>query len=80
MSGELYINSLFKGIDVEIHKVFPSIPTIDSLTKQLIELGVYPNIENINEIVIKHGVYWFLVPGLIVNKNGLGRCMKTYMQ
>lgn len=80
MSGEIYINTLIRDIDNEIHKVFPSIPIIESLAKQLIELGVYPYMENISEIVMRHGAYWFLVPGVVVYKNRVGRSMITYSQ
>lgn len=80
MSGEIYINTILKAIDNEIHKVFPSRPIINSLANQLVELGIYPKIENIADIVIKHGAYWFLVPGLVVEKNRLGRNMITYSQ
>jgi hypothetical protein len=80
MSGEIYINTLFRDIDNEIHKVFPSRTIIDSLAKHLVELGVYPYMENINEIVIKHGAYWFMIPGIVHSKNGISRSMITYSQ
>lgn len=80
MSGEIYINTILSAIDNEIHKVFPSVPVVDSLSKQLVELGIYPHIENIAEIVVKHGAYWFLVPGVVVYKNRVERSMVTYSQ
>jgi hypothetical protein len=80
MSGEIYINTLIRDIDNEIHKVFPSRTIIDSLANHLVELGVYPYMENIAEIVMKHGAYWFLVPGVVIYKNRLGRSMITYSQ
>lgn len=80
MSGQVFINQIMNDIEKEIAKVFPSDSVLSPLVKQLVEFGIYPNINNINEIVKKHGPYWFLIPGLVITKNGISRSMMTYSQ
>ena len=80
MSAQVFINRIINDIEIEIAKVIPSDSVLDSLVKQLVEFGIYPNIKNINDIVKTHGPYWFLIPGLVITKNGVSRSMITYSQ
>ena len=65
------------NIQKELIKTSPSDDILIPLIKELIDIGIYPNTNNINNIVKKHGPYWFLVPGLKID-NDIGRNMITY--
>lgn len=80
MSGVIFINTIFNDIQKEIKKTFPSDSILNPLIKELIEIGIYPRNNDIINIVKKHGAYWFLVPGLKIDKTGISRSMATYCQ